>query len=232
MLRCRLRRGETIPLRWKDMDFENKILSVNKVIAYDEDIPKAKSTRTESSIRHVPLPPDFLQLLKERKQLRHEDANNQNGRMLDQTQVRRLQTSIQRQCDIALRAETSNHGKVTSYVLDQDITPHYLRHTYCTDLRRQGAALREAQALMGMGTSERQPTSTTASILMVPLLPKSESMLFAIKRFHDFCRFGPQNQQRIIHKFIYESSCIVPPIFDPFLKHLRQSFPHLLHTIR
>ena len=35
------------------------------------------------------------------------------------------------------------------HALDQNISPHYLRHTYCTDLRRRGVSLREAQALMG-----------------------------------------------------------------------------------
>lgn len=154
MLRCGLRRGETIPLRWKDIDFETGILTINKAIEYDGDTPKVKSTKTESGIRYVPIPPDFLQLLKERKKIRREDDNhliiyNRNGRMLSQTQVRRMWASVQRRWDIALRAETSPHGKVLTHVLDQDITPHYLRHTYCTDLRRRGISLREAQALMG-----------------------------------------------------------------------------------
>nr|WP_297284239.1 site-specific integrase [uncultured Agathobaculum sp.] len=146
MLRCGLRRGETIPLRWKDIDFETGILTINKAIEYDRDTPKVKSTKTESGIRYVPIPPDFLQLLKERKKIRREDDNhliiyNRNGRMFSQTQVRRMWISVQRRWDIALGAETSPHGKVLTHVLDQDITPHYLRHTYCTDLRRQGISL-------------------------------------------------------------------------------------------
>ena len=146
MLRCGQRRGETIPLRWKDIDFETGILTINKAIEYDRDTPKVKSTKTESGIRYVPIPPDFLQLLKERKKIRREDDNhliiyNRNGRMFSQTQVRRMWISVQRRWDIALGAETSPHGKVLTHVLDQDITPHYLRHTYCTDLRRQGISL-------------------------------------------------------------------------------------------
>ena len=112
MLRCGLRRGETIPLRWKDIDFETGILTINKAIEYDGDTPKVKSTKAESGIRYVPIPPDFLQLLKERKKIRREDDNhliiyNRNGRMFSQTQVRRMWISVQRRWDIALRAETS-----------------------------------------------------------------------------------------------------------------------------
>ena len=112
MLRYGLRRGETIPLRWKDIDFETGISTINKAIEYDGDTPKVKSTKTESGIRYVPIPPDFFQLLKERKKIRREDDNhliiyNRNGRMFSQTQVRRMWISVQRRWDIALGAETS-----------------------------------------------------------------------------------------------------------------------------
>lgn len=73
--------------------------------------------------------------------------------MLNQTQVRRRWTSSQRRRDIALGAETPTHGKVLTHVLDQDIAHHYLRHAYCTDLRRQEGSLKEAQALTGMRIS-------------------------------------------------------------------------------
>lgn len=154
MLQCGLRRGETVPLQWCDIDFENGILTVNKAVEYNNETPVIKSTKTESGIRHIPIPPDFLDLLLKRKLARKEDWNhliiyNRSGAMLKQTQIKRLWMSVQRKWDIAMGAKTTSHGRVVIHALDQSITPHYLRHTYCTDLRRRGVSLREAQALMG-----------------------------------------------------------------------------------
>ena len=48
---------------------------------------------------------------------------------------------------------------VVKHAFDPAITPHYLRHTYCTNLRRQGVDLKTAQYLMG-----HADISTTANI--------------------------------------------------------------------
>lgn len=153
MLECGLRRGETIPLKWKDVDFEQGILRIDKAVEYDNEYPRVKLPKTKSGIRYVPIPPDLLQKLGEYKRIRKESNDhlviyNRSGEMYKQTQLARLWRSIRLKWDIALGAKRQNNRTVV-HALDPCITPHYLRHTYCTDLRRRGVSLREAQALMG-----------------------------------------------------------------------------------
>jgi len=74
------------------------------------------------------------------------------------TKMRRMWHSFYRACDIAAGAELYRNA-VVKHAFDPAITPHYLRHTYCTNLRRQGVALKTAQYLMG-----HADISTTANI--------------------------------------------------------------------
>ena len=53
-----------------------------------------------------------------------------------------------RQWDLDAGAETYRNAIIT-HAIDQDITPHYLRHTYATQLYRTGIDLKTAQYLLG-----------------------------------------------------------------------------------
>ncbi len=153
MLQCGLRRGETVPLTWGDIDFEQAILTVNKAVEYISNQPHIKSTKTKAGVRHVPIPPDFLEILKQRKRIRKENDEhlilyNRDGHMMTEIKLKNLWRSVCRAWELQLGAQTYRN-RITRHALDQDITPHYLRHTYCTDLRRAGIDLKTAQALMG-----------------------------------------------------------------------------------
>lgn len=61
-----LRRGEILGLHWSDVDFENCIISVNRSVQYVPSLGVfEKTTKTESSIRRVPVPVFCLNGLKE-----------------------------------------------------------------------------------------------------------------------------------------------------------------------
>lgn len=50
-----MRKGEILALQWKDIDFENNIISVTKSVCHNGDRPIIKTPKTEESTRYVPL---------------------------------------------------------------------------------------------------------------------------------------------------------------------------------
>ena len=59
-----LRRGELCALTWKDIDFDNKLIKVNKSIYWTDDhVPHVKSPKTASGEREVPLMDSLADLL-------------------------------------------------------------------------------------------------------------------------------------------------------------------------
>lgn len=66
-----LRRAEIVGLRWQDIDFENKTLSVNQntIYAGKEFGVKTKSPKTENSQRTISMPDMLVEILKEYKQV-------------------------------------------------------------------------------------------------------------------------------------------------------------------
>ncbi len=59
------RRGEMIGLTWKDIDFENKTIDINKAVAKVKGGQIIKSTKTVSGNRRMILPDECFSLLKE-----------------------------------------------------------------------------------------------------------------------------------------------------------------------
>ncbi len=61
-----LRRGELLGLEWKDIDWENNLLSVVRTSEYTKEKGIYTDTpKTESSVRFIKLPPEVMQKLKE-----------------------------------------------------------------------------------------------------------------------------------------------------------------------
>ena len=59
-----LRRGELCALTWKDIDFDNKLIKVNKSTYWTDDhVPHVKSPKTASGEREVPLMDSLADLL-------------------------------------------------------------------------------------------------------------------------------------------------------------------------
>ena len=64
---CGLRKGEILALKWEDIDFEERTISVTKTVAKSENGVEYKCPKTKTSIRTVPLPNEILPLLKQYK---------------------------------------------------------------------------------------------------------------------------------------------------------------------
>lgn len=153
MLQCGLRRGETIPLRWGDIDVENKLLRVNKAVEFASgNQGTEKGTKTEAGTRYVPIPDDLLRDLLRRKPPHSKPNNyifhNDNGKRMTETKIRRMWSSFLRAWDISAGA-TLYRNQIVEHAIDQSITPHYLRHTYVTNQLRAGFDLKTVQYLAG-----------------------------------------------------------------------------------
>lgn len=153
MLQCGLRRGETIPLRWGDIDENTKLLRISKAVEYASgNQGNEKSPKTEAGIRYVPIPDDLLtDLLNFKPKHIHENNyifHNKNGKRMTETKIRRMWQSFMRAWDIHSGARLYRN-KVVEHAIDQSITPHYLRHTYVTNQIRAGFDLKTVQYLAG-----------------------------------------------------------------------------------
>jgi integrase len=67
-LRCGLRRGELLGLRWTDIDLDNGVLSVRRTLQRTPERGLAMlPPKTKASERHLPLPAECVQALNEHK---------------------------------------------------------------------------------------------------------------------------------------------------------------------
>lgn len=155
MLDCGLRRGETVPLSARDLT-DDGLFCINKAVEYaTSNQATLKTTKTDAGTRYVPVP-DYLIALLDKQSRFFFPAGN--GGMMSETVVRATWHNFHRACDIAAGAKVYRR-QIIEHAFDPDITPHYLRHTYCTNLYRQGVDMRTAQYLMG-----HKDIETTANI--------------------------------------------------------------------
>ena len=126
------RRGEALALQWQDIDFENKLIYVNKTVSYMESHNKPivqEQTKTESGTRTIVMLDDlYTVLLAKKGAKRHFVFGGEIP--LSQTQFRN---------------RWQNYLKETGL----SITPHQLRHGYATILYDANVDEKVAQELMG-----------------------------------------------------------------------------------
>ncbi|MBR2804351.1 MAG: site-specific integrase [Eggerthellaceae bacterium] len=128
---CGLRRGETVALRWQDVDIDNMVLEVARAARNDGSI---KETKTKSGMRAIPMPPAMFAMLAEWRMERPGSewiVCDLNGNPLKPNTV-----------GVWWRNHRHEYGC-------DGVTLHELRHSYITALVRSGAHPRVAQELAG-----------------------------------------------------------------------------------
>ena len=152
MLYCGLRPGEVCALQWKDIDFTDECVIVDKALKKDGSIGLPK---TESGIRIVPIPRDFLALLQERKGSPFDLVCPQlNGKYHTHSSRVKMWKSICRKMNIAMGCRVFRNQLMPPFPLSDDFTMYNLRHTYCTDLEKSGVPINIARRLMGHASIE------------------------------------------------------------------------------
>lgn len=158
MLFCGLRRGECIALTVGDIDLENKRIRVNKSLRLRGNVGEEKEPKSKAGNREVPIPDVILSIF-----AAHCAGKGSGDILFPKSDGKRAtgQTctwwweSFKRQCHIKagakmyrnkILAETSPFG--------DEVTPHYLRHTYATDLYAAGVDEKAQKAFLGHASND------------------------------------------------------------------------------
>ena len=129
LLNTGLRMSEALALTYSDIDFEEKLITVNKHLLHDNNKPIINNqVKTENSIRSVILLDRVAEKLSQTK--RGLIFCNVDGSPLTKCQLRRRWEKYQKTYNITL-------------------TAHQLRHGYATMLFEAGVDEKDAQELMG-----------------------------------------------------------------------------------
>jgi integrase len=167
MLYAGLRPEETVPLMWSDIDLTvgNEAITVRRAAEWKNGRAQIKGLKGKDNKkgkekeRTIPIPVELSERFRtEPRKGLYVFTPAQSSEMLTQTNCRRMWSSFQREVDIAMGAKLYRNA-ITVHVLDQGVTPYYLRHTYCTSLFEIGVDLKTAQYLMG-----HSDVKTTANI--------------------------------------------------------------------
>ena len=130
-----LRRGELCALTWKDIDFKNKTLTVNKNMTYVKGGSKISETKTQTSNRIIYLDNETVDILKQYKK---------------ETPFISIDTSI-----FNKKIGSMNHYLTKLYKKHPNlkkITPHGFRHTHATLLYESGIDIKDISNRLGHST--------------------------------------------------------------------------------
>ena len=158
MLYCRLRPGETLALEWRHIDFDKKLIHVERAMKAHSmtiDIPK-----TSAGVRDIPIPDKLLTELFVAKRGPFEPVftKSQSGIRHDRTSMTRMWKNFKRELNILGEAKVYRNQILMPSIAD-DLVPYCLRHTYGTDLQDAGVPINVAKYLMG-----HSDISTTGNI--------------------------------------------------------------------
>ena len=147
-----LRRGELLALKWGDIDSENKVIHVRRVVSYLGNQPEIKErAKTAAGIRDVALIDILEEALPKRRNKDHYIFGREKP--LTHTEMIKRWTSWCRSVGLAEVIEKTTIGKngklYKSTRYKPLVTPHQFRHEYASMLEDAGISEFAAKNLLG-----------------------------------------------------------------------------------
>ena len=178
LLATGIRPGESAPLQVSDLVFtgaQPRVRIFKDIEGGTNDV--VSDPKTAAGVREVPLPasivPDLTRAVRNKKPSDYVFPAADGKRMATTSVIASRWRSFRRDMDLAMGAETTPSGHIhdpadldeygrpiypdpsnpklprNGHRIAPDLCLYCLRHTYCTDLQRQGVPLTTAQYLMG-----------------------------------------------------------------------------------
>lgn len=170
-----LRPGETAALKVKQLDFERGLISVEEAVESGTSV--VGTPKSDAGVRYVFIDDeirDDLQAVIEGKDAEDFVFPQTDGKtMMTAGTIQNNWRYFARQMDLAMGAESTPHGHIydpkdlradgspiypdprdktkprNGHKLADDLVLYCLRHTYCTDLGKQGVPIEDIKYLMG-----------------------------------------------------------------------------------
>ena len=142
-----MRKGEALALEWKDIDFNQSTVTVNKTLARGENNKLIiQSPKTKTSFRTVSVDPGTMQLLKEWRKEQATDFLKLGFNTMNPSQV--IFTNYKNDY-MQLASVTNRINKIIKKHDLKVITTHGLRHTHCSILFEAGVPIQEVKERLG-----------------------------------------------------------------------------------
>lgn len=149
MLYCGLRKGELLALRWRDVDLDNDIITVNKSITIITNQPIVKLPKSKAGIRQIPIPTILHNVL-----IQVKGADNEivcpscDGQVMSNSAYSSAWHSYMNHLNLFYGGTNASRTQEKKTVI-QPFTAHMLRHTYATLLYDAGVDIKTAQRYLG-----------------------------------------------------------------------------------
>ena len=147
-----LRRGELLALQWNDISFENRTITINKVIQFSGNVGTVKDmTKTAAGMRVVPLLDELHDILLPIREKRGYIFGGEQP--LTAGQINRKWVEWCKEVGLAEKKEYS-HTAANKHTYTQTkwkplVTPHQFRHQYATMLFEAGVDDLDTKTTMG-----------------------------------------------------------------------------------
>ena len=157
MMFAGLRRGETIPLMWSDIDLTARTISVNKTIEKVNGAFKLKvGAKSDSSVRVIDIPQELVDFLRAEPREGLYVCLSAKNKMHSPSSWKRMWESYLNELNFRY-GEFNEFNKRPKSKFDPTgvpfviphITPHWLRHTFCTMMYLAGVDILIAKDQMG-----------------------------------------------------------------------------------
>ena len=151
-----VRRGEALALTPADFNWDNKTVSISKVIVFIKNKPKEKPyPKTDNGLREIPLPEAFISRYRDFIESSGESYifHGQTASIITYDAFRRMWESIITSLNKAMGYNPYKKDRGEPPIVG--LTPHIFRHNYCTELCYQVPMISTKKIAKLMGDTEK-----------------------------------------------------------------------------